>query len=133
MSQNQRINKEALAGATACIKALQSAVQIERRGFDNPETNDYSVGRYFRDCDEIKEAFIKSAGVSSAFQSGFIATLAEYVHYVMSTGEPDVFHWKPETLMTGSEVKESREEAIRFSAEDEGGTGAASNLEAATT
>ena len=119
MSQNSRINKEALAGAAACMKALQSAVQIERRGFDNPETNDYSVGRYFRDRDEIKAAFIKSAEVSSPFQSGFIATLAEYVHFVMSTGEPDVFEWKPETLMTESEVKANREEAIRFCAEDE--------------
>jgi hypothetical protein len=120
MSQNSRINKEALAGAAACMKALQSAVQVERRGFDNPETNDNTVERYFRDRDEIKAAFIKSSGAaSSPFQSGFIATLAEYVHFVMSTGEPDVFQWKPETLMTESEVRENREEAISFMLEEE--------------
>jgi hypothetical protein len=36
-------NFEALAGAAACMKALQSAFKIERRGFDNPETNDSTV------------------------------------------------------------------------------------------
>lgn len=112
-------NPEVLAGATACMKALQSASKIERRGFDNPETNDNTVERYFRDLDEIKAVFIKSLGTTSSFQSGFIATLAEYVHFILATGEPDVFRWKPETLMTESEVRERREEAVRFMLEDE--------------
>jgi hypothetical protein len=113
------VKNEFMRGAFACMKALQSATKIERRGFDDPETNDNTVERYFRDRDEIKKVFIKSAGIDSPFQSGFIATLAEYVHFVMSTGEPDVFQWKPETVMTESEVKENREEAIRFAEEDE--------------
>jgi hypothetical protein len=110
---------EAVAGASACMKALQSAFKIERRGFDNSETNDNTVERYFRDRDEIKAAFIKSAGATSSFQSGFVATLAEYVHFILSTGIPDLYAWRPETLMTESEVKENREEAIRFCLEDE--------------
>jgi len=113
-------NFEALAGAAACMKALQSAFKIERRGFDNPETNDNTVvERYFRDLDEIKATFIKSAGATSSFQSGFVATLAEYVHFILSTGIPDLYAWRPETLTTESEVKENREEAIRFCLEDE--------------
>jgi hypothetical protein len=119
MSQPPRATREAQAGAMACMKVLQVAIQIERRGFDDPETNDNTVERYFRDRDEIKAAFIKSLGTNSSFQSGFIATLAEYVHFVMSTGEPDVFQWRPETLMTESEVKENREEAISFMLEEE--------------
>ena len=117
------MNKSAMEsrrGAAACMKALQSATKIERLGFDNPETNDNTVERYFRDRDEIKAAFIKSAGAASSFQSGFIATLAEYIHFTLSTGEPDVFRWKPETLMTESDVRENREEAIRFMLEEEG-------------
>jgi hypothetical protein len=110
---------ESLNGAAACIRALQNASKIERMGFDNPETNDYSVARYFRDRDEIKAELLKSFGRVSSFQSGFIAALAEYVHLVMSTGEPDLFSWKPEAFMTESEVKENREEAIRFELEDE--------------
>jgi hypothetical protein len=113
-------NSESLKGAAACMKALQAASMIERRGFDNPETNDNTVERYFRDRDDIKALFLKSAGISpSSFQAGFIATLAEYVHFTMSTGFPDVFEWRPETLMTESEVKEKREEAIRFMLEEE--------------
>jgi hypothetical protein len=111
---------ESLKGAAACMKALQSATRIERLGFDDRETNDwFSVERYFQDRDAIKAAFIKSAEAASPFQAGFIATLAEYVHYIISTGEPDVFEWRPETLMTESEVKEKREEAIRFMLEEE--------------
>jgi hypothetical protein len=112
---------EALAGAAACMKALQAATRIERRGFDNRETNDwFSVERYFQDRDDIKAEFLKNAAISpSSFQAGFIATLAEYVHYIISTGEPDVFEWRPETLMTEVEVKEKREETIRFMLEDE--------------
>lgn len=113
-------NKEAMAGAAACLKALQAAQETERRGFNDPETCDYSVERYFRDRDGIKAAFIKSAGITpSSFQAGFIATLAEYIHHVISTGEPDIYEWKPETLMTESEVKANRGEAIRCCAEDE--------------
>jgi hypothetical protein len=112
---------ESLKGAAACMKALQTAVKIEQLGFDERETNDWcSVGRYFRDKDSIKAEFLKSACISpSSFQAGFIATLAEYVHYIMSTGEPDVFRWKPETLMTESKVKEKREESLRFEMEEE--------------
>jgi len=111
---------ESLKGAAACMKALQAATKIERRGFDNPETYDYSVERYFRDRDEIKAVFLKSVSASSSsFQAGFIATLAEYIHVSLAAGEPDVFDWKPETLMTESEVKEHREEHIRFALEEE--------------
>jgi hypothetical protein len=112
---------ESRKGAAACIKALQAAAKIERQGFDDREANDwYSVRRYFQDKDEIKAEFLKSAGLSpSSFQAGFIATLAEYVHYIISTGEPDVFEWRPETLMTESEVKEKREEAKRFMLEED--------------
>jgi hypothetical protein len=113
-------NKEAMAGAAACLKALQAAQETERRGFNDPETCDYSVERYFRDRDRIKAAFIKSAGITpSSFQAGFIATLAEYIHLSLSTGEPEVSAWKPETLMSENEVQVNREEAIRFCAEDE--------------
>jgi hypothetical protein len=101
------------------MKALQAATRIERLGFDNPETNDYSVERYFRDRDEIKAVFAQGMGSLSPYQSGFLLTLAEYIHISLAAGEPDVFDWKPETLMTESEVKEHREENIRFMLEDE--------------
>jgi hypothetical protein len=112
-------NREAMAGAAACMKALQSASKIERRGFDNPETNDNTVERYFRDRDEIKAVFAQRMGNLSPYQSAFLSTLAEYIHLSLAAGEPDVFSWKPETLMTESEVKEYREENIRFMLEEE--------------
>ena len=112
-------DREAMAGAAACIKALQSAFKIERRGFDNPETNDNTVERFFRDRDEVKAVFAECAGNLSSFQSGFLSTLAEYVHYALAVGEPDVFKWTPETLMTESEVKDRRHEDLLFAKEIE--------------
>jgi hypothetical protein len=110
---------ESLKGAAACMKALQAATTIERRGFDNPETNDNTVERYFRDRDEIKAVFAQRMGNLSPYQSAFLSTLAEYIHVSLAAGEPDVFSWKPETLMTESEVKAYREENTRFMLEDE--------------
>jgi len=110
---------ESLKGAAACMKALQAATKIERRGFDNPETNDNTVERYFRDRDEIKATFIKSLGAISSFQIGFISVIAEYIHISMASGAPDEFNWRPEALMDESEVKEHREEHIRFALEEE--------------
>lgn len=113
-----QFDKESFAGAAACIKALQSAVKIERQGFDDPETNDNTVERYFRDHDEIKAAFLKGVGPLSAFQSGFVATLAEFVHVSMAAGEPDPYAWKPESLMTESEVEAERAESKRWAEEE---------------
>jgi hypothetical protein len=106
-------------GAAACIKALQKAYKIERRGFDNPDTNDNTVERYFRDRDEIKAVFAQGLGNLSPYQSAFLATLAEYIHISLASGEPDVFDWKPETLMTESEVKEERYQALLIAEEVE--------------
>jgi hypothetical protein len=106
-------------GASACLKAIQSAKTIELRGFDNPETNDNSITRYFRDRDEIKAVFAEGMGNLSPYQLGFLSTLAEYIHTTMAVCEPDAFDWNPEAIMTETEVKEERYQALLVAGEVE--------------
>ena len=109
--------RELLDGAAACIKALQSAEKIERLGFDGP-TPDISVQRYFNDIDDIKAVFLNCAGPLSPFQSGFVAMMAEYVHFTLATGEPNLEVWEPESIKTQSQINAYRRESIQFDLEE---------------
>jgi hypothetical protein len=99
-------NSESLKGAAACMKALRSAEKIARRPYTQDEL--FSMARYYQDFDATKAAFLKAAGPIPPHLRGFIEVMAEYVQFIMNTGEPDLDLWKPEACMSAAEVEEDR-------------------------
>ena len=53
------------------------------------------------------------------FQAGFVATVGEYFHIVVSTGHPNFAAWVPDTVMNDSELKARRAELLKSMREDE--------------
>jgi hypothetical protein len=103
--QSQSNTEESRAGAMACLNAMRIIQRIENH--PDPEC---SMADWWKDKDAAVTAMLQAAGVQSGFISGFIATLAEYVHMVEFTGAPDPHEWEPEATMTDEEKAAYREE-----------------------
>ncbi|MDD5177086.1 MAG: hypothetical protein PHQ05_11765 [Sterolibacterium sp.] len=50
-----------------------------------------------------------AAGTMSPFQSGFIEAIAEYLHFINTTGTPDLFVWKPDAALSETELADERQ------------------------
>jgi hypothetical protein len=97
---------ESLKGAAACMKALRSAEKIASRPYSQDELS--SMERHYEDYDETKAVFLNAAGPIPPHLRGFIEVMAEYVHFIMNTEEPDLYLWKPEAYMSVAEIEEAR-------------------------
>ena len=97
---------ESRKGAAACMKALRSAEKIANRPYTQDEL--FDMERHYEDYDATKAVFLHAAGPVSPHLQGFIEVMAEYVHFIMNTGEPHLHRWKPEACMSEVEVKEAR-------------------------
>ena len=97
--------QEFRTGAMAGLSALRTIERIVER-YRNGEVDSKS---YFRDRELIKAAMVDSVGIDSPFLNGFLATLAEYIDAFMQDNDGPVLDvWKPESVMTASEIKAER-------------------------
>ena len=90
--------EESRAGAMACVNAMRIIERIE----NNPMT-DCSMEDWWLNKEAEITAMLQAAGVQDGFMAGFVATFAEYVSTVESTGTPNPHSWKPQTTMTDEE------------------------------
>ncbi|PTR14456.1 hypothetical protein C8R31_106129 [Nitrosospira sp. Nsp2] len=109
---------EFMRGAAAFMSAVQAAENINDVPTTDAERADDGE-RYYGDRDQIKALFVKSMGDLTEFQCGFVATVAEYFHMVISSGHPNFSVWVPDTMMNASEIKSYRGEMLRTMREDE--------------
>ena len=91
-------------GAVACFEALRIIERIATAPHDSHETES-SEFCYLRDQELIRSALIHAAEPLSPFMAGFLSLIAEYLYHSNMSGAPNLYVWKPETLMTEEEAK----------------------------
>lgn len=109
---------EFMRGAAAFMATVQAAENINDVPMTDAERADDDE-RYYGDRDLVKALFVKSMGDLTEFQAGFVATVGEYFHTVISSGHPNFSVWVPDTMMTASEIKSYRGDLLRAMREDE--------------
>lgn len=106
-------NKEFRAGAIASFTALQAIDKIVDR-YRNGVMDSKS---YFRDRELVKAIMVDHVRDASPFIHGFVSALAEYIDTFMQDCDgPLLGVWRPESIMTASEVKAER--ALIFKGEE---------------
>ena len=84
-------NIERMAGAKECLAALakleESAEKLP------PEANDAAVYADIQSLDA--EGLVAKFGPLTPRQEGAIMALAEYIHFNITTGRPDLDQWLP--------------------------------------
>lgn len=95
--------EESRKGAMACLSALQIIEHFDAR-------QDSNSGRdsFWRKKDAACSVMLLEAGEQSAFITGFIAAVAEYVGNIQLGSIPDPYAWKPEAAMTDEEKAANR-------------------------
>jgi hypothetical protein len=98
-------NEEFRAGAFAGFSALQTIDRI----VDHYRNGEVDSKSYFRDRELIKTVMVNHIGPATPFIHGFVTALAEYIDVFMQENDgPVLTCWKPESVMTASEVKAER-------------------------
>jgi hypothetical protein len=97
------------AGANACMNLLRAMEDLETHLDDSEEswwaTHETAIGM-------MQSSF----GITSEYQAGFLAALAEYVHFInVGSGVPNLARWKPEATMTDNEIEAERKKIAEFS------------------
>lgn len=105
MNNDKSKSNEAIAGAVACIAALQKLEQsMETSSFDEDWQS------YFEGKQRLVKEAAATAGELPPFATGFMLALVEYFHDTVEAGVPNMDKWKPEAAMTPVEVIISRAE-----------------------
>jgi hypothetical protein len=90
-------------GAKACMDVLRllenmaDSATSEETWEENWELNRRVVG-----------IMVNAFGPTDARSEGFIAALAEYVHFVNGVGTPALDNWSPDAAMTSEEIEAER-------------------------
>ncbi len=100
MSANT-INASRIAGALKCMGALRKLEQSAEHGEDDDPTMAGYYGKQLADA----RALVAALGPMTPEQEGIVATLAEYIHTIATTGTPNIDPggWLPLSSMTNEE------------------------------
>lgn len=108
-SEQQRI-----AGALAIIKALrgvEKAIENEPTDVPGASVRD-SVERYYGRISADTKLLADTAGAMPPYQQGAFLALAEYIHFTMTTGTPELAQWLPEVAKTAEQYAADIESMI---------------------
>lgn len=100
------------AGAVSCLTALRQMIAGAQ---DMP--ND--AAGFFSKQHGDAQAFVASLGPMPPYAEGALIALAEYIHHLETTGDPNLDVWKPEAAKTKAERKRDIAAMVRAWEEDD--------------
>ena len=101
-------------GAKTCMDVLRLIEQMnEPRPAEETFEENWKLRR--RVVAVVANAF----GPTDARGEGFLAALAEYVHFVNTTGTPDLYVWRPDAAMTPEEIEADRARYLAMLTDEE--------------
>lgn len=95
-----RREEQLRAGALECIKALAT---LEHSAESLPREADDAATFYSIQAVDA-EVLAKAFGPLTPRQQGAFRTLAEYIHFDITTGGPNLTYWRPVVSMAPSEL-----------------------------